>query len=149
MLTLTDEDTNASQGNNEQLRERTPHRTASDNGSHPSTTPRSVLSDPDESEIETANTLLSLGSLESIDRAVDNESILLVNKPCTEDFTRDLAAQEQAQEPTKQDEDSDKTVDYGNPPSPDTRLEEESSLKGVMRYKHYGIKRRSPSTTTV
>ena len=130
----------------------TPARMTSDNSSHPSVTPRSVLSDPDESEIETANTLLSLGSLENIDQAVDNETLLPVNKPRTEDFTKDLADQEQThRDNTNEDTDSDKTVDYGvsEPVSPDKHVEEEEipSPKGIMRYKHYGIRRHSPTTS--
>ena len=43
--------------------EQTPNRTQPENTSQPSTTPRSVLSDPDDTEIKTANTLLSLRTL--------------------------------------------------------------------------------------
>ena len=130
----------------------TPARTSSDNCSHPSVTARSILSDPDESEIETANMLLSLGSLENIDQAVDNETLLPVNKPQTEDFTKDLANQEQTRRDiANEDTDSDKTVEYGasEPGSPDRQRDPEEipSPKGVMRYKHYGIKRHSPTAS--
>ena len=73
--------------------EQTPKRTQPENMSQPSTTPRSVLSDPDDTEIETANTLLSLGSLENIDQAVDNETLLPIDKPRARDFAQELATQ--------------------------------------------------------
>ena len=130
----------------------TPIRTHSENNSQPSTTPRSVLSDPDDTEIKTANTLLSMGSLENIDNAVDSEILLPVDKPRTEDFTKDLAELNRDQgEHATEDSDSDKTVEYGDLETPEKPLamDETMSPKGVVRYKHYGIKRQSPSTTKV
>ena len=42
--------------------------------------------------------------------------------------------------------DSDKTVDYTTPDNVNKNADgETTSLKGVMKYKHYGIKWRSPS----
>ena len=121
---------------------------SSDTNSQSGTTPRSVLSDPNEVEIETANMLLSLGSTENIDKAIDNEELMPVNKAPAEDFAKDLATQEHAQrELPAEDLDSDKTVEYCEP-HPD-ESEETPSPKGVMQYKHYGIKRRSPSKTKV
>ena len=136
---------------NDSSTEQTPSRTQLENISQLSTTPRSVLSDPGDTEIETTNTLLSLGSLENIDQAVDNETLLPMNKPHTEDFTKELAAQECMQsEQSADDSDSDSTVAYGDTQSvKSVTIEEQRSPKGVVKYKHYGIKRQSPSKTKV
>ena len=101
--------------NHDRVMEQTPERTQLEITSQPSTTPRSVLSDPDDTEIETAHTLLSLGSMEHIDQAVDNETLLPVDKPRTEDFTQELASQklERAAQ-AADDSDSDRTVVYGD-----------------------------------
>ena len=115
--------------------------------SQPSTTPRSVLSDPDDTEIETANTLLSLGSLENIDKIVDNEALLLVDKPRLNDFTKELATQERKEQPAD-DSDSDRTEAYSDNNQSDTpQTDEPRSPKGVFRSKHYRIKRQSPTQT--
>ena len=129
--------------------EQTPNRAQSESMSQPSTTPRSVLSDPDDTEIETANTLLSLGSLESIDQTVDNETLLPVDKPRIRDFTQELAAQECTKQ-LEDESDSDITVAYGENQSDNTSTTAEPrSPKGVFRSKHYGIKRQSPTQSKV
>ena len=130
--------------------EQTPKKNHLENISQPSTTPRSVLSDPDDTEIETANTLLSLGSLENIDKTVDNEALLPVDKPRLNDFTKELAAQER-REQSANDYDSDKTEAYSdnNALSDTPQTDEPKSPKGVFRSKHYGIKRQSPTQTKI
>ena len=88
------------------------------------------------------NTLLQLGNIDTIDNAIVNDEILLVERPPLKDFARDLAVQEQEVDT----DESDKTVDYNQPDQTEKNPEEEKSPKGVMRYKHYSIKRHSPTT---
>ena len=129
--------------------EQTPKGTQPENMSQPSTTPRSVLSDPDDTKIETANTLLLLGSLENIDKMVDNEALLPVDKPRVNDFTQELATQE-LNDQSADDSDSDRTVAYDDS-QPDIipTTAEPRSPKGEFRSKHYGIKRQSPPQSKV
>ena len=135
----------------------TPKRSGSELDSQPSMTPRSVLTDPDASELEMANTLLQLRNLDDdlleIDKHTSNEELMPVDRPCTEDFAKDLAEAD-ARNATEQysnnaGSDSDKTVDYtvqdkdqGEPADKDG---ETTSPKAVMRYKHYDIRRHSPN----
>ena len=128
--------------------EQTPKRNQTGSTSQPSTTPRSVLSDPDDTEIETVNTLLSLGSLESIDKTVDNEALLPVDRPRIDDFTKELAVQERMEHPTD-DSDSDTTIAYEDKGTDAAPTAEPKSPKGVFRSKHYGIKRQSPTQSKI
>ena len=123
------------------------------------TTPRSVVTDPDSTEIETANLLLQLSnSQSSLDSIGDNADILPVDAARKEDFTRELREKEEASrqnstnnqqlpnEPNTvndSDTDSDKTVNYTTQQSPPAK--EMASPKGHLKYKHYGIVRKSPS----
>ena len=123
-------------------------------------TPRSVVTDPDAAELETANTLLQLGSpsdsgskhQDQLEADYDNSDLLPVDAAPLEDFARELAKNDmesnknsntdQANE-TIDSTDSDKTVDY----MPKGSLEElVTSPKGSLKYKQYGIKRPSPKT---
>ena len=94
----------------------TPSRAIAEQESQSSTTPRSVLMDPDADELETAGALLQLGSpnLRDIDKSVDNETIMPVNRTRIEDFAKDMAESESRQEEhnLSDDQDSDKTVEY-------------------------------------
>ena len=126
-------------------------------------TPRSVRMNPDATEIETTNLLLQLSnSQSSLDTEYDNANLMPVNAPRKEDFTRDLRELEEAAVPEQiiqndqqtagkgsadSDADSDKTVNYtDNLPAETTEL---SSPKGCLKYKHYGITRKSPSNAPV
>ena len=121
------------------------------------TTPRSVVTNPDSTEMETANLLIQLSnSQSSLDSIGDNADILPVDAERMEDFTRELREKEdasgqnsmnnqQANEPntTKDsDTDSDKTVIYATQQSPPAK--DMASPKGHLKYKHYGIARKSP-----
>ena len=129
----------------------TPARSISDNNSQPSTTPRSVLTDPDDDELQSANALLQLGSqddLNLVDQEIDNEKILPVGKAPEEDFTKQMSAVDANNNDNS--EDSDKTVDYSilnQNEQLDRNNDETTSPKGVVRYKHYGIKRHSPTVS--
>ena len=72
----------------------TPIRPNVDNVSQLSNTPRSVLTDPDDDELQSANALLQLSSqdeeLNQVDQAVDNELILPVGIAPVEDFTKNI-----------------------------------------------------------
>ena len=126
----------------------TPNRKIIEENSQTSTTPRSVLTDLDAEELETAGALLQLGSpnLRDIDKEVNNELIMPVTRTRMEDFTKDMTETENrelGEQSDKQSEDldSDKTVEYSQ------ENEEPTTPKGTVRYKHYGIKRHSPSTS--
>ena len=121
------------------------------------TTPRSVVTNPDSTEMETANLLLQLSnSQSSLDSIGDNADILPVDAERMEDFTLELREKEdasaqksvnnqQANEPktTKDsDTDSEKTVIYGTQQTPPAK--DMGSPKGHLKYKHYGIARKSP-----
>ena len=120
----------------------TPSRIITEQGSQTSTTPRSVLTDPDAEELETAGALLQLGSpnLRDIDKSVNNEIIMPVNRTRMEDFAKDMTETENREQGDNHsdDQDSDKTVEYPQD------NEEPTTPKGTVRYKHYGIKRHSP-----
>ena len=122
------------------------------------TTPRSVVTNPDSTEMETANLLLQLSnSQSSLDSIGDNADILPVDAERMDDFTlelrkkEDASAQEtvinqQTNEPKTSkdsDTDSEKTVIYDTQDS--SLVKEIGSPKGQLRYKHYGITRKSPS----
>ena len=124
-------------------------------------TPRSVITDPDAVELETANMLLQLGSLSNsgskhhyqLEAAYDNSSLLPVDAAPLKDFARDFARNEivpdknnhteQVNDETVESTDSDKTVDYTPKASPEEKV---TSPKGSLKYKQYGIKRPSPKT---
>ena len=135
---------------------KTPIRISAENDSQPSTTttPRSVLTDPDTNELETANTLLQLGNLDDnldeIDKDLNNEQIMPVDNARVEDFTKTMAEEDtnRADQDSSDTNDSDKTVDYTIPDSTEKETGETTSPKGTVRYKHYGIRRHSPSVPT-
>ena len=126
-------------------------------------TPRSVVTDPDDVELETANVLLQLGSLsdsgskhqEELEAAYDNSRLLPVDAAPLEDFTHELARNDtdttsdqnnntkRGDEERVESTDSDKTVDYTPRVSPEREI---TSPKGSLNYKQYGIKRPSPKT---
>ena len=126
-------------------------------------TPRSVVTNPDATELETTNVLLQLGNMvnppeqSTLDAVYDNSEILPVDSAPLEDFTRDMREQENKFNITtkdkaksndtdhEQDTDSNKTVDYNvNDSTPDKDKEKVSSPKGNLQYKQYGIVRQSP-----
>ena len=91
-----------------------------------------------------------------MDQAVDNEQILPVGIAPVEDFTKDMKELDKnnniTNEPDLQnsDGDSDKTVDYGAQHRTEQTKnvnENTTSPKGVVQYKHYGIKCQSPTVT--
>ena len=129
----------------------TPARSNSENSSQPSTTPRSVLTDPDDDELQSANTLLQLGSqdeLNLVDQEIDNEKILPVGKAPEEDFTKQMSALDSNN--NENSEDSDRTVDYSTLTQNEqtNRINEDNtSPKGVVKYKHYRIRRHSPAVS--
>ena len=134
---------------------KTPIRLSADNDSQPSTTPRSVLTDPDTNELETANALLQLGNpddnLVEIDKDLNNEQIMPVDNARVEDFAKNMAEEESIRDADAANQDSsdthesDKTVDYTIPEATENDIDEPISPKGTVRYKHYGIRRHSPS----
>ena len=121
-------------------------------------TPRSVVTDPDASELETASALLQLGTLsdsgskhqDQLDEAYDNSVLLPVDAAPLVDFARNMSKNDtvlvENKNPDNANEtvestDSDKTVDYSPKDTPEKEL---PSPKGNLRYKQYGIKRPSP-----
>ena len=130
-------------------------------------TPWSVITNPDATELETANVLLQLGNFsdtgnlhdqqDQLEATYDNSDLLPVNAAPLEDFARDMREKEtdnNADEPDlninkgkdddkDQDTDSDKTVDYNMNDSP---AEKVVSPKENLVYKQYGIVRQSPKT---
>ena len=134
---------------------KTPLWLSADNDSQPSTTPRSVLTDPDTNKLETANALLQLGNpddnLEEIDKDLNNKQIMPVDNARVEDFAKTMTEEEAARDADAANHDSsdthesDKTVDYTIPEATENDMGEPISPKGTVRYKHYGIRRHSPS----
>ena len=127
-------------------------------------TPHSVITDPDAVELETANAMLQLGSVgdsnnkhqDDLDAAYDNSSLLPVDAAPLADCARELAESNTLPDQNidknnniiqddDENTDSDKTIDYT--PGP---LEKDTttitSPKGSLKYKQYGIKRPSPKT---
>ena len=116
--------------------------------------PCSVIRDPDDNELETANALLELGNTpKSFDARYDNSELLPVDAAPLEDITR---PPQQDTDNQKEDcgesvdvnnntSDSEKTVDYSANQESDIRDTEELSPRGKISYKHYGIVRQSPS----
>ena len=77
-----------------------------------------MVTDPDQAELETANALLQLGSI--IDEAL----------------------------PDNIDDNSDRTIDYELTEHSDVNTPSDlPSPKGVLQYKHYGIRHHSPKVT--
>ena len=126
------------------------------------TTPRSVVTNPDSTEMETANLLLQLSnSQSSLDSIGDNADILPVDAERMEDFTQEMREKEDAFEENAtnnqqtnesnkaidSDTDSNKTVNYATQQSPPAS--EMASPKGQLKYKHYSIARKSPSNAPV
>ena len=127
-----------------------------------SSTPRSVVTDPEAVELETADALLQLGSLNSADNTdqddfdagYDNSKLLPVDAAPLKDVARELADKEPSLKQNKTNNekvtdetldstDSDKTVDYTSKPSQEDNV---TSPKRSIKYKQYGIKRSSPTT---
>ena len=129
-------------------------------------TPRSVLTSPDAREIEMANLLLELGNQPgtpttpvNIDAEKNNLVMVSTGASSVEIPTHDIARNANDSD----SDDSEKTVDYNHQDHPVVNVDNESTHrsrnpeselqlpKGDLRYKHYGIRRQSPvsSTTTV
>ena len=123
-------------------------------------TPRSVVTDPDEQELETASALLQLGALsdtgskhqDQLEEAYDNSDLLPVDAAPLEDFAREMSNNDTVSDKnnntnhtneTAESTDSDKTVDYS---AKDTPEKEVVSPKGSLKYTQHGIKRPSPKT---
>ena len=130
--------------------------------------PRSVVTDPDIAEIETANALLELGNTpntpNAFDAMYDNSELLPIDKEPLEDITKSLReeienankvtvdintqphADGDVNNNTDDHSDSDKTVDYTyENTTTKTTNTDEMSPKGEIRYKHYGTVRQGPS----
>ena len=114
-----------------------------------------MLTDPDDDELQSANALLQLSSqdedLDQVDQAFENDQILPVGIAPVEDFTKNMSELEKSNN-TNQNKseggDSDETVDYSTLPQNSVNANESpTSPKGVVKYKHYGIKRQSPTAT--
>ena len=122
-------------------------------------TPRSVVTDPDATELETANVLLQLGTVndstiaqhDQLETNYDSSILLPVDAAPLEDFAKEMSKNdvptesdqnkivENANDESIDSTDSNKTVDY-------TTLTEEKLPKGNLKYKQYGIPRQSPKT---
>ena len=119
-----------------------------------SSTPRLVVTNPDSTELETANVLLQLDRIpDNLDAEYDNAELLTVDTEPLEDFACNLKEQEEdvgvnpsGNHPVENDgdTDSDKTVDYTSEQQP-ARDQSSITQKGKLSYKHYRI-RRSPIT---
>ena len=142
-----------------------------DSSSQLSSTPRSVITDLDAQELDTANTLLQLGTASAILEArYDNSELLPVNCPPLDDFTRKMKERDTDNStltlPQSSDKDSvndantdsDQTIDYNQDASetsdktleqtPDGTVEQPNTPKGRISYKQYGI-RKSPVTAPI
>ena len=125
--------------------------------------PRSVVTNPDVAELETANALLELGNTPNAFNAMyDNSELLPVDTAPLEDFTRSLHDESEGRNDDAENtdiqtqvnkdvnnnnnehSDSDKTVDYTHERT-EAKITDEMSPKGKISYKHYGIVR--PSKT--
>ena len=145
----------------------TPH--SEDSRSLLSSTPRSVITDPDTQELDTANTLLQLGTKTTLESRYDNSELLPVDSPPLDDFTRTLKERDTDNStlmlPTSdkdtenvENNDSDATVDYSkdatvapdknNKPTSNENVEQPTTPKGKLSYKHYGI-RKSPVSAPI
>ena len=127
-------------------------------------TPHSVLTSPEARELEAATQLIELGNqattdesltLEQIDADVDNSVLMPIGS-----ISQNKNADEMV--PDHNSDESDETVDYNvatqSEPTEDNQTNEQNkhggtglavpSPKGNVQYKHYGIRRHSPKTTT-
>ena len=111
--------------------------------------PRSVVTEPDQQEIDTANILIGMNNAAGIDDPlpqnyeIDKEHELPVNSDRLEDFVEQI---NKSQNKQSESEDSDATVEYPerHNDTNKTMTDSELSPKGHINYKHYGIKRQSP-----
>ena len=113
---------------------------------------RAVVTDREQNELDTAEALLILQGSD------DNSQTLPVDAPKQIDFAKEMADQERdvagndnEDENDGDDDGDDATVIYDpteqdevSQPHPPT-----TSKKGTVSFKHYGIRRHSPKTTTV
>ena len=132
--------------------------------SHNEATPHSVLTSPEARELEAATQLIELGNqattdesltLEQIDADLDNSVLMPIGSSSQNKSAEDNVSDHNSG-------DSDKTVDYNvviqSKPIEENQTNKQNehggaglaipSPKGNVQYKHYGIRRHSPTTTT-
>ena len=110
--------------------------------------PRSVIIEPDQQELDTANTLIQMrnSSMDlteiTTNYVIDRVHELPVDSERLEDVVKELNKSRKDQ---KDSSDSDATVEYLNqtPEKNNNQNSTEKLPKGHINYKHYGIKRQS------
>ena len=114
--------------------------------------PRSVVTEPDQQEIDTANTLIQMSkaNLDANETTltrpyeIDKDHELPVDSERLDDLVDEMNKMQKIQ---KDNTDSDATVEYpvGSTKGDKSGTNTDQSPKGHINYKHFGIKRQSPS----
>ena len=114
--------------------------------------PRSVITESDQQELDTANILIQMSNSPT-DKAettsnyvIDQEHELPVGSERLEDVVEQM---DKSRKDQIERTDSDATVEYPNhtPEKNNIQTSTENSPKGHINYKHYGIKRQSPKVS--
>ena len=130
---------------------RTPSHVDFNENSQGFSSPRSVVTEPDQQEIDTANILIQMSdttmqtneTAPTTDYVIDEDHELPVNTERLEDVVDEINKKHNNQ---RDSTDSDATVEYPDPHKDinKTSTDTEQSPKGHINYKHFGIKRQSP-----
>ena len=126
---------------------KTPGREEHSENSQAFSSPRSVVTEPDQQEIDTANILVEMSNAVGTDDppnyVIDKDHELPVNSDKLDDVVEQM---NKTQSKASGSEDSDATVEYPDTHNDanKTKTDNELSPKGHIQYKHYGIKRQSP-----